>query len=108
MHGEEEIREFILKLSKGLSDLNCTTFLVSEILTSSKGYSQYGVEEAVADGIVVLSNLERKGDLLRTLQVVKMRGTTHSRAKYVLDLTAIGVLMVPLLKGAGTTASGGA
>ena len=109
LHGEEEIREFILRLAKGLSDLNCTTFLISEILMSAKGgYSQYGVEEAITDGIVVLGNLERKGDLLRTLQVVKMRGTTHSRAKYVLDLTSIGVLMVPLLKGAGTTASGGA
>jgi len=37
-----------------------------------------------------------------------VRGTTHSRAKYVLDLTSIGVLLVPLLKGSGTTASGGA
>ncbi len=95
----EEIREFILHLGKELSDIGCTTILISELLHSSEGYSQYGVEEAIADGIIFMGNLERRGDLLRTIQVIKMRGTTHSRAKYVLDLTSIGVLMAPLLKG---------
>ncbi len=95
----EKIRDFILKLSKTLSDLNCTSVLVSEIAAQSSAYSTFGVEEAISDGIVLMANLERRGDLLRTLQVIKMRGTMHSRAKYVLDLTPMGVLLVPLLKG---------
>ncbi len=95
----EQIREFILQLGKALSDMGCTTLLVSELLPSAAGYSQYGVEEAIADGIILMGNLERRGDLLRTIQVIKMRGTTHSRAKYVLDLTPIGILLAPLLKG---------
>jgi circadian clock protein KaiC len=72
---------------------------VSEIGPQSSGYSTFGVEEAISDGIVLMANMERRGDLLRTLQVIKMRGTMHSRAKYVLDLTPVGVLLVPLLKG---------
>lgn len=95
----EKIRDFILKLSKTLSDLNCTSILVSEIAAQSAAYSTFGVEEAISDGIVLMGNMERRGDLLRTLQVIKMRGTMHSRAKYVLDLTPVGVLLVPLLKG---------
>ncbi len=100
----EKIRDFILKLSKTLSDLNCTSILVSEVAAQSSAYSTFGVEEAISDGIVLMANMERRGDLLRTLQVIKMRGTMHSRAKYVLDLTPVGVLLVPLLKGgsAGT------
>jgi len=31
--------------------------------------------------------------------VVKMRGTEYSRAKYVLDLTSVDVLLVPMVKG---------
>ncbi|MEM4312549.1 MAG: ATPase domain-containing protein [Thermoplasmata archaeon] len=100
---EEKIMEFILRLSKALSELGCTTLVVSELLPSAKGYSQYGVEEAVSDGIILLGNFERKGDLLRTLRVVKMRGTSHSRATYVLDITSIGILLVPLLRGGGET-----
>lgn len=95
----EKIRDFVLKLSKTLSDLNCTSILVSEVAAQSSAYSTFGVEEALSDGIVLMANMERRGDLLRTLQVIKMRGTMHSRAKYVLDLTPVGVLLVPLLKG---------
>lgn len=102
---KEKIRDFILSMGKNLSDAGCTSILVSEISPGEQSYSMYGVEEAIADGIVLMANLERRGDLLRTLQVVKMRGTMHSRAKYVLDLTPVGVLLVPLLKG-GSIAGG--
>ena len=98
----EKIRNFILRLSKALSDLNCTSILVGEVAADSTSYSSFGVEEAIADGIILMANMERRGDLLRTLQVIKMRGTMHSRAKYVLDLTPVGVLLVPLLKGGST------
>ena len=98
----EKIRDFILQLSKSLSDIGCTSILVGEVSAQSSAYSSFGVEEAIADGIILMANMERRGDLLRTLQVIKMRGTMHSRAKYVLDLTSMGVLLVPLLKGGST------
>ncbi len=103
---QERIRDFLLRLGTILSAKGCTSLLVSEIRSSEEGYSRWGVEEALADGVVVTGNLERRGDLLRTLQIVKMRGTTHSRAKYVLDLTTSGVLLVPLLKGGSVTGGG--
>src|SRR3989449_168589 len=103
---QERIRDFLLRLGTVLSAKGCTSLLVSEIRSSEEGYSHWGVEEALADGVIVTGNLERRGDLLRTLQIVKMRGTTHSRAKYVLDLTttipaqsilsALEVLEVPM------------
>lgn len=98
---EDRIREFITDLGHALAQAGCTAILISEVPAGSEVYSPYGVEEAVVDGVVLLGNLERRGDLLRTIQVVKMRGTTHSRAKYILDLTSSGVLMAPLLKGGG-------
>jgi len=101
----ELIRDFLLRLGTVLSSKGCTSLLVSEIATTGDAIFRGGVEEAIADGVIVTGNLERRGDLLRTLQVVKMRGTSHSRAKYVLDLTTEGVLLVPLLKG-GSVAGG--
>ena len=100
----EKIRDFVLKLSKALAMIECTSLLVSEVAAQSDSYSMFGVEEAISDGIILMANMERRGDLLRTLQVIKMRGTMHSRAKYVLDLTPEGVLLVPLLKGGSTRA----
>jgi circadian clock protein KaiC len=99
---KERIRDFIHKLCHRLSDADVTTLLVSEIPPGETHYSSFGVEEAVADGIIVLGNVEQRGYLLRTLQVVKMRGTPHSRSRYVIDLTPYGIIIVPLLRSSAT------
>lgn len=92
------IRDFTFRLGRTLSEGGCTTIATSETKAGEYAYSSFGVEEAVADGIVILGNHDSRGYLLRTLQVVKMRGTVHSRARYVVDLTAHGLIMVPMLK----------
>ncbi|HEY6238977.1 MAG TPA: ATPase domain-containing protein [Thermoplasmata archaeon] len=96
---EERIRDFMLKLSQELAELDCTTFLVSEVAQNPSRLSLYGVEEAIVDGVILLGNTRRQGDIIRVLQIVKMRGTSHSRAQYVIELTPIGLLMAPHLKG---------
>ena len=97
---EQLIRDFLFKLGKSLATLGCTALLVSEITSSgAKAYwSSFGVEEAILDGIIVLGDVERMGHLLRFVQVVKMRGTPHARAKYALELTPKGVMLTPMLK----------
>ncbi len=99
VRSEEQIRDFMLKLSRVLSELGTTSLLVAELGAVSGPHFLYGVEEAIVDGVVLLSNVRRRGDLLRVLQVIKMRGTVHSRAQYVIELTPIGLLMAPFLKG---------
>ena len=99
---KERIRDFMHKLCQRLSDTGATTLLVSEIPPNETHYSSFGVEEAVTDGIIVLGNVEQRGYLLRTLHVVKMRGTAHSRSRYVIDLTPYGIIIVPLLRSSAT------
>lgn len=92
------IRDFIFRLGLGLSELGCTTILTSETPPRELRYSMFGVEEFIADGIIFLSELERQNDLVRTLQVIKMRGTEHSRARFMMDLSEYGISLAPLLK----------
>ena len=94
------IRDFLFTLGKKLATLGCTTILISEITSATENahWSSFGVEEAIADGIVVMGDVERMGHLLRFLQVVKMRGTAHSRAKHAIELTPLGVMLTPMLK----------
>ncbi len=96
---EEQIRDFLLRLGEILADVDCTSLIVCELVTDVDRYSSRGVEEAIVDGIILLRNTRRLGDILRVLQVVKMRGTAHSRSLYVLELTPIGILLAPHLKG---------
>jgi circadian clock protein KaiC len=84
---------FLTKLSEMLHAHGSTAILVSKVSTAESGIG------SVVDGIIQMSNFERKGDLLRTMQVPKMKGTAHSRAKYVIDLTITGILVTTLLRG---------
>ncbi len=97
---EQLIRDFLFTLGKKLATLGCTTILIAEITSATQNahWSSFGVEEAICDGIIVMGDAERMGHLLRFLQVVKMRGTAHSRAKYALELTPLGVMLTPMLK----------
>jgi circadian clock protein KaiC len=96
---DEQLRDFLLRLGEILAEVDCTSLIVSEISPQPGRYSARGVAEAIVDGIILLRNTTRLGDILRVLQVVKMRGTSHSRALYVLELTPIGILLAPHLKG---------
>ncbi len=93
------IRDFIFKLGASISSLNCTTFLTSEVPPMVLQYSQYEIEEFISDGIFFLGDIERKGDLIRTFQIVKMRGTSHGRTKYVLNMDKKnGIELAPILR----------
>ncbi len=101
----EMIRDFIFKLGSSLAAMGCTTILTSEVPPAQQGqmnYSKYGIEEFIADGIMYLGDVERKGDMIRTLQLIKMRGTSHSRSKVALSISSeYGVEIIPLLKSRG-------
>ncbi len=101
------IRDFVFQLGLTLSELECTMILTSETPPRKLVYSPFGVEEFIADGIIFLSEMERHNDLVRTLQVMKMRGTDHSRAKFMMDISEFGISLAPLLKKFGDTAAVG-
>jgi circadian clock protein KaiC len=96
---KEMIRDFIFKLGSSLAAMKCTTLLTSEVPPRTFTYSQYGIEEFISDGIMFLGDVERKGDLIRTFQLIKMRGAHHSRVKSAMSIsTRNGVEITPLLK----------
>ncbi len=99
------IRDFTFRLGAMLSGAGCTSLLTSETPPRELKYSMFGVEEFIADGIIFLSEMERHNDLVRTLQVIKMRGTEHSRARFMMDLSEYGISLAPLLKKFGDTAT---
>jgi len=86
-------RAFLKGLANLLYEKKCTGILISETSQTDS------FEMMVADGIITLGNFERRGDILRVIQVVKMSGAAHSRSRYVTDSTSLGLLLTPLLRG---------
>lgn len=91
IHDPVRIRDFVFRLGLLLADLGCTTVITSETPPRTFAFSTFGVEEFVSDGIVFLGDVEESGRLHRTLRVVKMRGTAHSRDPYYMQLRRQGV-----------------
>jgi KaiC/GvpD/RAD55 family RecA-like ATPase len=99
LQSPERIRDFIFKLGSSLAAMKCTTLLTSEVPPNIFKYSQYDVEEFISDGIMFMGDIERKGDLIRTFQLVKMRGAAISRTKSAMSISSTnGVELTPLLK----------
>ena len=95
---ESRVREFLRRLVRSMAAKGVTTFMTSEVPPGWIKYSSMGLEDAMADGVILLGNLESRGDLLRSIQIIKMRGADHSRAVYVMDLTVYGIIIAPVLK----------
>ncbi len=98
---ETNIRKAILKISYMLSKPDITTLLTSEIPEQTNHgtgvYSKYGVEEYVADGVIVLHYSETAQgameELRRTLFVRKMRGTKHTQEILSMSITNKGIIV---------------
>lgn len=71
---ELDARKRIVSLGKMLKALGMTTIITNEI-NSEKMSSLYGLEEYVADGVVLLYHTRIKNRFVRSMGILKMRNT---------------------------------
>jgi KaiC/GvpD/RAD55 family RecA-like ATPase len=89
-----EFRRMILNLSTTLKKLGTTCFAISEIVPGKHLISRYGVEEFIADGIIVLYYERDKNKFVRNIQIFKMKGDDHSKDLYNYDITPKGIVVL--------------
>jgi circadian clock protein KaiC len=75
----ETYRLYINQLFRFFEDQGVITFLISETNQDPKVYSPAGVEEFLADGVIVLYNIRSGNVREHGFEVLKMRGVGHER-----------------------------
>ncbi len=94
---EQEIRKAILKVNYLLMKTDVTTVITSEIPEQIDHgpltFSKYGVEEYVADGVIILSYSHSHEEYNRTMFIRKMRGTKHSEDILPMQITSKGIVV---------------
>ncbi len=85
-------RGTVMKLKRVLSGLGTTSILVSQVSVTERGFGGPGVEHAV-DGIIRLDLDEINGELVRSLLIWKMRGTSHSMRRHPFKITDKGIVV---------------
>ncbi|MBR9678111.1 MAG: hypothetical protein GOU97_02365 [Nanoarchaeota archaeon] len=100
-----ELRRKIYKLSKVIKKTGCTCLVISEIVGESSSesiagkYSRFGVEEFVADGVIIFHYTGLGGDFDRTVQVLKMRRTNQKRGLFPMKIGKKGIVVKPNVSG---------
>ena len=92
---EVTYRIYIEQLFRYLEKLEATSFLVSETEQIPKRYSKTGVEEFLADGVVVLYNLKHENVRENAVEILKLRGAAHKKAIVAMQITEHGMVVYP-------------
>lgn len=87
-------RTAVLDLMQSVVATGCTTFIVSEITTSSL-YRKYQFEEYLSHGVVILQKILRPGGVLRVFSVEKMRGVDHDTQPHPYKIGMGGIEVYP-------------
>ena len=88
---EYKIRKELYTLVNALKQTGCTTLMLSEIPENTKQLSRYGVEEFVADGVIVLYYMGIGEGVFRNVQVRKMRRTAHKNGTFPVSIGPKGM-----------------
>lgn len=81
---------------KLVHDLGCTTMVLTE-MPFGEDKIGLGIEEFVADGIIVMDVATQKGNPRRTIHVTKMRGTEITLRPSSYDITKDGITVFPAI-----------
>jgi circadian clock protein KaiC len=91
------LRAELYRISAGLKELGATTVVTAERIDEYGVVSRYGVEEFVADNVLILRNLLQEEKRRRTVEILKFRGTSHQRGEFPFTVsTDRGVTVLPL------------
>jgi KaiC/GvpD/RAD55 family RecA-like ATPase len=88
---DHEVRKAVLKLVYLLSRAGVTTIMTTEINEGSNQFGKYGVEEFVADGVIILHYMGIGTQSNRTLHIRKMRATKHSEDLHPIEINSKGI-----------------
>ncbi|MDO8634527.1 MAG: gas vesicle protein GvpD [archaeon] len=91
---ELDARKKIVSLGKMLKKINCTSIVTNEI-TLDRERSLFGLEEYVADGVILLYHTKIRNKFVRSIAVIKMRNTsiTEELKPVKIDKNGLSILI---------------
>ena len=92
----EVVRREIFRLLARLKQMGVTTLMTTERVDEYGPVARFGVEEFVSDNVVIVRNALEGERRRRTLEILKLRGTTHMKGEYPFTITDNGVSIFPL------------
>lgn len=93
----EKLRGELYRISRALRELGATTLVTAERLDDYGEVSRFGIEEFVADNVVLLRNTLQDERRRRTVEILKFRGAEHQRGEFPFTIASErGIVVLPL------------
>lgn len=92
---EQSYRFYIERLFRFFEKIGSTNFLITETRQIPEIFSPMGVEEFLADGVIVIYNIRRKNIRENAIEVLKMRGEPHQKKIVAMQITDKGIEVYP-------------
>lgn len=90
------VRREIFRLVARLKQIGVTTVMTTERVEEYGPVARFGVEEFVSDNVAIVRNVLEGERRRRTIEILKLRGTTHMKGEYPFTMTNQGINIFPL------------
>jgi KaiC/GvpD/RAD55 family RecA-like ATPase len=92
---DKNYRIYLQQLFGFFEETGATSFLITETDPVPTRYSETGIEEFLADGIIVLYNVKKENMRENALEILKMRYGKHEKKIVLMEITEKGVNIHP-------------
>ena len=91
------VRRELSRIAATLKKIKVTAVMTAERSQEYGDISRYGVEEFVADNVIILRNVLEEEKRRRTIEVLKFRGTIHKKGEHPFTVVpGEGLIVIPL------------
>lgn len=92
-----KVRSELFRIASALKKIGITALLTAERTQEYGDVARFGVEEFVADNVIILRNTLEDEKRRRTVEILKFRGTMHRKGEYPFTIIPNeGVVIIPL------------
>lgn len=92
---DKNYRVYLQQLFSFFEETGATSLLITETDPIPTRYSETGIEEFLADGIVVLYNFQNANIRENAIEILKMRYGRHEKKIVLMEITDKGVKVLP-------------
>lgn len=92
---EKNYRIYLQQLFNFFDETGATSFLITETEPMPIRFSDTGIEEFLADGILVMYNIQRGDRRENAIEILKMRYSNHQKKVFAMEITGQGIKVYP-------------
>jgi circadian clock protein KaiC len=94
---ESLVRRELFRVASALKRMGVTAVMTAERTEDYGPIARFGVEEFIADNVMVLRNVLDEEKRRRTIEILKFRGTGHQKGEFPFTIVGNqGVVVIPL------------